>query len=82
MEVTTQVPLMMLIMVMIQTCYNLVARGPTAELLILIADDVRGTWCYVVILGADDGVAKSDGSDVRGTWLQLMRCALPKCLCP
>ena len=31
---------------------------------------------------ADDGVAKSDGSDVRGTWLQLMCCALPKHLCP
>ena len=31
---------------------------------------------------ADDGVAKSNGSDVRGTWLQLMCCTLPKCLCP
>ena len=31
---------------------------------------------------ADDGVAKSDGSDVRETWLQLMCCALPKHLCP
>ena len=31
---------------------------------------------------ADDGVVKSDGSDVRGTWLQLMCCALPKHLCP
>ena len=29
---------------------------------------------------ADDGVAKSDGGDVGGTWLQLMCCALPKCL--
>ena len=38
--------------------------------------------CYTVILGADDGVAKSDGGDVGGTWLQLMCCALPKCLCP
>ena len=35
-----------------------------------------------VILGADDRVAKSDGGDVRGTWLQLMCCALPKRLCP
>ena len=32
--------------------------------------------------GANDGVAKSDGSDVRGTWLQLMCCTLPKRLCP
>ena len=31
---------------------------------------------------ANDGVAKSDGSYVRGTWLQLMCCTLPKCLCP
>ena len=31
---------------------------------------------------ADNGVAKSDGGDVRGTWLQLMCCALPKHLCP
>ena len=38
--------------------------------------------CYTVISGADNGVAKSDGGDVRGTWLQLMCCALPKCLCP
>ena len=39
--------------------------------------------CYGrVILGADDGVAKSDGGDVGGTWLQLMCCALPKHLCP
>ena len=30
----------------------------------------------------NDEVAKSNGSDVRGTWLQLMCCALPKCLCP
>ena len=31
---------------------------------------------------AIDGVAKSNGSDVRGTWLQLMCCTLPKHLCP
>ena len=31
---------------------------------------------------ANNGVAKSDGGDVRGTWLQLMCCALPKHLCP
>ena len=30
------------------------------------------------ILEADDGVAKSGGGDVRGTWLQLMCCTLPK----
>ena len=30
------------------------------------------TSCYVVILGANNRVAKSNGSDVRGTWLQLM----------
>ena len=35
-----------------------------------------------VISEADDRVAKSNGSDVGGTWLQLMCCALPKCLCP
>ena len=34
------------------------------------------------LLEADDRVAKSNGSDVRGTWLQLMCCTLPKCLCP
>ena len=34
------------------------------------------------ILKTDDGVAKSDGSDVGETWLQLVCCALPKCLCP
>ena len=34
--------------------------------------------CYAVISGADDRVAKSDGGDVGGTWLQLMCCALPK----
>ena len=39
-------------------------------------------YCYVMILGAENGVAKSDGSDVGGTWLQLMCCALPKRLCP
>ena len=39
-------------------------------------------YCYAVISGANDGVAKSDGGDVRGTWLQLMCCALPKHLCP
>ena len=31
---------------------------------------------------ADIRVAKSNGSGVRGTWLQLMCCALPKHLCP
>ena len=31
--------------------------------------------------GADNGVAKSDGGDVRGTWLQLMCCTLPNHLC-
>ena len=35
-------------------------------------------WCYAVILGANDRVAKSVGGDVRGTWLQLMCCTLPK----
>ena len=39
-------------------------------------------YCYVVISGADNRVAKSNGGDVRGTWLQLMCCALPKHLCP
>ena len=34
------------------------------------------------MLKAVDGVAKSDGSDVGGTWLQLMCCALPKCCVP
>ena len=31
---------------------------------------------------SDDRVTKSNGSVVGGTWLQLMCCALPKCLCP
>ena len=39
-------------------------------------------YCYAVISGADDKVAKSNGGDVGGTWLQLMCCALPKRLCP
>ena len=45
-------------------------------------------WLEVVgvlwteMLKAVDGVAKSDGSDVEGTWLQLMCCPLPKHLCP
>ena len=30
-----------------------------------------------MISGANDRVAKSDGGDVRGTWLQLMCCTLP-----
>ena len=34
------------------------------------------------ISGADNRVAKSNGSDVRGTWLQLMCYTLPKHLCP
>ena len=38
--------------------------------------------CYAVISGADNRVAKSDGGDVGGTWLQLMCCTLPKRLCP
>ena len=43
-----------------------------------------GCWECVTwwLSGADDRVAKSDGRDVGGTWLQLMCCALPKCLCP
>ena len=31
---------------------------------------------------SDDRVTKSNGSVVGGNWLQLMCCALPKCLCP
>ena len=31
---------------------------------------------------ADNRVTKSNGSDVGGTWLQLMCCTLPKHLCP
>ena len=34
------------------------------------------------ILEADDGVAESNGGDVRGTWLQPMCCTLPKHLYP
>ena len=34
------------------------------------------------LLEANNGVAKSNGSDVRGTLLQLMCCTLPKRLCP
>ena len=39
-------------------------------------------YCWIVISGADDGVVKSEGGDVGGTWLQLMCCTLPKRLCP
>ena len=41
----------------------------------LCADNVR-VQCMLCgdLLGADNRVAKSDGSDVRGTWLQLMCC--------
>ena len=39
-------------------------------------------YCWIVISRADDGVAKSKGGDVIGTWLQLMCCTLPKRLCP
>ena len=31
---------------------------------------------------ANDRVTKSNGDDVRGTWLQIMCCTLPKHLCP
>ena len=34
-------------------------------------------YCYTVISGADNRVAKSNGGDVRGTWLQLMCCMHP-----
>ena len=34
------------------------------------------------LVEADNRVAKSNGSDVGGTWLQLICCALPKHLCP
>ena len=34
------------------------------------------------LLKAIGGVTKSISSVVRGTWLQLMCCALPKFLCP
>ena len=34
------------------------------------------------MLKAIDGVTKYNGSDVGGTWLQLLCCTLPKCLCP
>ena len=34
------------------------------------------------LLEANNGVAKSNGGDVGGTWLQLMCCTLPKHLCP
>ena len=41
-----------------------------------------GLKCGVVLCGdlleANDGVAKSEGSDVGGTWLQVMCCPLPK----
>ena len=34
------------------------------------------------LLEANNRVAKSNGNDVGGTWLQLMCCTLPKHLCP
>ena len=37
---------------------------------------------WTEMLNAVDGVTKYDGSDVGGTWLQLMCCTLPKRLCP
>ena len=37
---------------------------------------------WTEISEANNGVAKSDGGDVGRTWLQLMCCTLPKCLCP
>ena len=49
-------------------------------------EGVCWSWLEVLlqtgILKADNRVAKSDGSDVGWTWLQLMCCALPKHLCP
>ena len=41
-----------------------------------------GTVLCGDLLEADNGVAKSIGGDVEGTWLQLMCCTLPKHLCP
>ena len=37
---------------------------------------------WTEMLKAVNGVTKSNGSDVRGTWLQLMCYVLPKYLCP
>ena len=59
----------------------------------VVSDALTFSWGYRLsmildsllwteILEADVGVAKSDGGDVGGTWLQLMCCALPKHLCP
>ena len=50
---------------------------------LMVSDFLMTEW---VLCGdtseANDGVAKSIGGDVGGTWLQLMCCTLPKCLCP
>ena len=48
---------------------------------------ISNKWLMIPLLWtgipeANDRVAKSNGSDVRRTWLQLMCCALPKRLCP
>ena len=57
--------------------YLVPMRSDSSSLLLSLALLLCGD-----LLGPDDGVAKSDGSDVGRTWLQLMCCALLKCLCP
>ena len=48
----------------------------------ILTDTVFKGVLHGDLLKADNGVAKSDGSGDGGTWLQLMCCTLPKCLCP
>ena len=43
---------------------------------------LMGNVLQTDLLKAVGGVTKSNGSVVEGTWLQLMCCTLPKCLCP
>ena len=75
---------------MYHTCNAIVLLQWTVN---VVSDALTFSWGYRLsmildsllwteILEADVGVAKSDGGDVGGTWLQLMCCALPKHLCP
>ena len=43
---------------------------------------MSGILLQTEISEANNEVVKSNSGDVGGTWLQLMCCTLPKCLCP
>ena len=40
------------------------------------------SWFYELVTRGPMSELLSPIADVGGTWLQLMCCALPKCLCP